>query len=274
MRSLTMLLDSYFLPLETGYRVLIIVLFLALMAVFAKAKRLLTWSGTAAACALGFIVFYLGGVSGIVLFLFFFLTCSMLSKLTGDVPRVGKKGGERDWAQVVANGLPAAFALILAELSPYPQSAYIAFAAALAEAEADCFAGGVGILSRSDPVSVVTFTKVPRGISGGVTALGLASSVLASFLLALVFAGTYGCDVPELLTITACGFLGALFDSFLGATVQVQYRGKDGALTERERDGDGNLNEHVRGLPFLDNDMVNLLSGLFALFLALAVSQI
>ena len=268
-----MILDSWFLPLGTGCRVLIILAFLAVAAVFAKARRLLTWSGIAAAALLGFLVFYLGGVSGIVLFLFFFLTSSALSKVTGEVPRVGKKGGERDMAQVVANGAPAAFALVLAELSPWPQSAYIAFAAALAEAEADCFASGIGILSKSEPVSVVTFTKLPRGISGGVTMLGLSASLLASALIALVFAGTFGCSVSEFLTITGAGFLGALFDSFLGATVQVQYRRKDGELTERERDGD-EVNERVRGVTFIDNDAVNLLSGLFSLFLALALSRI
>ena len=274
MRSLTMMLDSVFMPLETGYKVMIILVFLALASVLAKTRRFLTWSGIAAACFLGFAVFYIGGVSGIVLFLFFFLTSSVVSKLVRDVPRVGSKGDERDWTQVVANGFPAVLALVLSELSPWPQSAYIAFAAALAEAEADCFAGSIGLLSGKDPVSVVTFTKVPRGISGGITVAGLAASVLASGLVAVVFLGTSGCSLKEALVITSSGFLGALLDSFLGATVQAQYRDRNGELTERETGRDGERNERVRGIPFIDNDMVNLLSGLFSLFLALSLSRI
>ena len=136
----------------------------------------------------------------------------------------------------------------------------------IAEAASDTWAGEIGQLSSKDPLSIATFTKVPKGISGGVTVLGLLASLAASLSVALLFWGTFGTDLWGLLLIAASGFLGALFDSLLGATLQVQYRRKDGSLTEDPKEG-----ERARGVPFMDNDAVNLLSGLFAFSVAVAL---
>ena len=80
------------------------------------------------------------------------------------------------------------------------------------------------------------------------------------------YIGTFGGSLSDAAIITSSGFLGALLDSFLGATIQVKYRDEDGALTE-EATGD-----RVRGIPFIDNDAVNLISGLFSLSLGAALS--
>ena len=164
-----------------------------------------------------------------------------------------------------ANGFPSSLALILYAVLKDPVF-LVAFAASIAEAASDTWAGEIGQLSSKDPLSIATFTKVPKGISGGVTVLGLLASLAASLSVALLFWGTFGTDLWGLLLIAASGFLGALFDSLLGATLQVQYRRKDGSLTEDPKEG-----ERARGVPFMDNDAVNLLSGLFAFSVAVAL---
>ena len=244
------------------------------MAAIALWRRFLDIPGTAAAAALGFIVFYIGGVSCFVMLLFFFVSSSVIEKLVRNDDRIGKKGGRRDMAQVAANGVPAALMLILSRVSPFPIEALIAFAAAIAEAEADTMASEIGMLSHKDPVSIITFTKVPKGLSGGVTVLGTIASLVASSVMALLFMGTAGCLLSEAVIIAASGLLGALFDSFLGATVQVHYRDKTGALTERPYDGEGNRNERARGMKWIDNDAVNFLSGLFSASIALSLMLI
>ena len=259
--SFTMMLDGMFFSLGWGYRTAIITAVMALAALLAYSRRFLDARGIAAAAILGFIVFYIGGVSGIVIFLFFFLSSSVITKLCS---KDGKRG--RGYSSVAANGVPAAAAIILCALT-YDRLFLVAFASAVAEATSDTWAGEIGQLSHKDPVSIVTFTKVPKGISGGVTVLGLAASLIASFLVAVLFAGTFGSDVRGVLTIAAAGFLGALFDSLLGAAVQAQYRREDGSLTEDPSEG-----TRVRGVPFIDNDMVNFLSGLFALSVSVAMS--
>ena len=262
MRSWTGILDEYLLSFPLYLRLLIIAAFLIIMAVIARRRRFLTLSGTVMSMVIGAVVFYIGGVSGIVMLLFFFLSGSVVGKLVRGVDRIGKKGSERDMMQVAANGLPAALMLILSRISPFPITALVAFAAAIAEAEADTMASEIGMLSHKDPVSIITFTKVPKGLSGGVTVLGTA------------FMGTFGCLWKDFFIIAASGTLGALFDSFLGATVQVHYRDRTGALTEKEKDEDGNDNTRVRGIRWIDNDMVNLLSGLFSSSVVFALSLI
>ena len=272
MRSLTSILDGVFLELPLYLRILIILVFLAAAAIFSYRKRFLILSGVSTAIVLGFIVFFIGGISGIAIFLFFFISASMLSRLSDGRNTVADKTGRRDMMQVIANGVPASLMLVLYGLSHNP--AFLgAFAAAIAEAEADTAASSIGMLSARPPVSIVTFTPVPPGLSGGVTALGIVSSLAFSSLIAVLYMGTFGCVIPELLTIAAAGFLGSLFDSFLGATVQVHYRKEDGTLTEKSLDN-GKALERARGIPFLDNDIVNLLSGLFSAALFMSIRMI
>ncbi len=267
MRSWTAFIDSRFFAIPLVWRLCIIFTVMALMVFIARRKRFLTPGGAAAASLLGLVVMYIGGVSGFIVLAFFFLSSSVLSKLVRGADTVAEKGSERDMMQVAANGLPAAIALILFRLSPYPAAFLAAFAAAVAEAEADTFSGEIGRLSHRDPVSIITFTRVPKGLSGGVTVLGLVSGAASSLLIALLFMGTFGCTVSAFSAVAAAGFLGSVLDSFLGAALQVQYRRKDGTLTERAVEN-GERNERARGIAWLDNDMVNLISGLFSASLA------
>ena len=271
MRSWTVFLDNALLSLPLVWRVVIIAAVMAAMAVIARRKRFLTPGGIAASVILGFAVMYIGGVSAIVMLLFFFLSSSVISKMARQNDYIRKKSSERDIMQVIANGLPAALCLILFRLSPYPEAFLVAFASALAEAEADTLSGEVGRLSHQDPVSIITLTRVPKGLSGGVTVLGFVAGMVSSLVMALLFMGTFGCSFLSVLTITASGFLGSVFDSFLGATVQVQYRRKDGTLTEKSYEN-GEENERARGIKWIDNDMVNLLSGLFSVAIASSLS--
>ncbi len=273
MSSLTETLNRLFFRLPSLGRIAIILVFLIAMAIIAKRKRLLTASGIAAALPLGFIVFYIAGASGIFIFLFFFVTASAVSKVTAVPVDVVVKEGPRDWAQVAANGVPAAIALLLWHFQGWPEIYLVAFSAALAEAEADTFASSFGIMSGKPPRSIITGTLVPPGISGGVTMLGSAAGLLGAFLMALLHITTYGPSFASFTAVLVSGFAGCLFDSILGGTLQVQYRAPDGTLTEKS-EIDGRKLERVRGIPFIDNDTVNFLSGLFSASLSMLIYSI
>jgi uncharacterized membrane protein len=63
--------------------------------------------------------------------------------------------------------------------------------------------------------------------------------------------------------VTMGGVAGALFDSLLGATVQAQFRCPVcGALTERRAHCDQTPTTPARGLPWMNNDLVNALATL------------
>ena len=243
---------------------------LLLIVLVAALKKWLTPSGLVGAFVLGFIVLYLGGFSAFSIFLFFFVSCSVLSKLKRSYNKREAKGSRRDIMQVMANGLPAVLALFLTRTPYFYSIAIVGFSASMAEAMADTWASTFGIMSRKDPVSIITFTRVPKGISGGVTALGFLAAALGSVLTAFLHVLIINPDWHEALVISGCGFLGCVIDSVLGATVQEHFRASDGTLTEKEYSGEGR-NPRARGIPGFDNDAVNLTSGLLSFSLSLLI---
>ena len=265
-------IDSLFFSLSIPLRVLVIAFLMLLIVIFAVRKKQLTTSGLATAVIVGSIITYIGGISGILVMLFFFFSAAVIGKVIPDKKgAIQKKGGQRDAMQVLANSIPCLTGLFLLEFTEYGELGIIMFATGIAEAVSDTWSGEIGSLSKSDPVSIITFTRVPKGLSGGVSLLGCLSGLMGSFLVAVLSVGCFLLPLIALPIITVSGALGSLADSFLGATVQVHYRREDGSLTEKEV-SDGKRNVRARGIPFIDNDMVNLLSGLFSVLIAFLLS--
>jgi uncharacterized protein (TIGR00297 family) len=240
------------------------------LALGAWAKKSLTTSGALSAVVIGFGIFFAGRFYFWSLLMAFFLTSTLLSHFRSEkkqkMEELTGRGTRRDAVQAFANG---GVALILALTYRFTgRMEYLAgFGAALAAANADTWASELGILSRRKPVSVLNLKPVPRGTSGGVSGFGFLASFLGAALIAGVFlagqltlgAGIYRAVISSLLVAIA-GFLGSLFDSVLGASVQAQYYDRlTGAHTEKRISG-RKKNELVRGFPIIGNDTVNFLS--------------
>jgi uncharacterized membrane protein len=106
--------------------------------------------------------------------------------------------------------------------------------------------------------------------------VGTLSSFVASILIALIpFAfGVYGMNMWPVVIAALSAFAGVIFDSFLGSVFQIKYTCRVcGALTERERHCNRPTVRHS-GFAFFDNDVVNLLSGVFAAALAATLTAI
>jgi len=243
-------------------------------------KQSVTLSGCISGIVTGLCIYIFGGPLSWALLFCFFLSSSVLSRygraMKTGLESVQEKPGRRDHIQVLANCLVGA---VMAVLYHYTGSAaFLAgIAVSFASANADTWASEIGVLSRNDPVSIITMKPVPRGSSGGVSPLGLIASLAGSFFIAMVFvAGSWiqGQDpallAPAALLVTAAGFLGSIIDSLLGATVQAQYLCPEtGSFTEKKVLM-GRATQRVRGMRLIDNDMVNLLS--CALSVSIAVS--
>ena len=265
-------IDSLFFSLSVPLKIVVIAILMALIVVFAVKKRQLTTGGVAAAVMVGSIITYIAGLSGLLIMLFFFLSSAVIGKVVPDTKGgIQKKGGRRDAMQVLANSVPCLIGLFMYRFTSYGTVGLVLFSSGIAEAVADTWSGEIGALSKNDPVSIITFTKVPKGLSGGVSLLGTLSGLMGSFLIALLAVGCFTLSPIHLPVITIAGALGSLFDSFLGATVQVHYRREDGSITEHDS-SDGKKNVRARGIPFIDNDAVNLLSGLFSILIAFLLS--
>jgi uncharacterized protein (TIGR00297 family) len=234
----------------------------AVIAVVAKASRVLTVSGATAATLIGAASIAAGWAWGVLL-LAFFLSSSALSRAGIDIKRrrtsgVFEKGDERDAVQVLANGGVVATAALGSLAVPW--DGWLAIGGgALAAATADTWATEIGTLSKHQPRMVTTWRAVPPGTSGAVTAVGTLGMVLGSAFLTLCIAAVVW---PRHVAVAAFvgGVLGTLADSLAGATVQSRRRcASCDAFTERAVHSCGAHTIDAGGASWMSNDTVNFL---------------
>ncbi len=207
----------------------------------------LTPAGVAAALLVGAAVWWGLGWAGLVPLFAFLLSGSLLTRFaTG-------KNTARSARQVFANGGIAAVAALVAS--------WPAAIGALSAAAADTWATEIGAFSPTVPHSITTGAPVPQGRSGGITPLGTIGGILGAMAiagLAAIVAPRRSVGLEGAMLGAAAGIIGMLSDSFLGATLQGSYTCPVcAAVTEQA----GSCHAPVRltrGVPWLDNDAVNL----------------
>ncbi len=237
----------------------------------------LTTSGAVAAGLLGAVIFGGGGFPWAALLIAFFLSSSLLSRFfsarKGEIQDTFAKGSRRDWSQVAANGGLAGLLVIIQAWAPESFWPWVAFAGAMAAVNADTWATELGVLSPAAPRLITTGRQVERGVSGAVSASGILASLAGAALIAVLASALSAHDYPAprmLLAVTTGGVAGSLFDSFLGATVQVMYRCQ-ACLRDTERHPVhtcGGGTQRQRGWSWMNNDTVNLFASLLGAGLA------
>lgn len=227
-------------------------------------RRWLTPGGAAAAVAAGAVWLLAFGMPGFAAAMTAFLVPTLLGRLPGSVSH-----GARSIIQVGANGAVPVVGALLAS-SPDPQVGIAVFCGSLAFLSGDSAATELGTRYGGRPWSLVPGRRVQSGESGGVTHVGLLASAGAAILPVLVFVGLAGLPWIWVGWWSLAGFLGALADSLLGATLQFRGRTPDGRDVET-RAVDRERTEHVRGLRWLDNDAVNLVGSIAAGLMAWVV---
>lgn len=262
-------------PLINNYIVPIILT--PLIIAVAYKKQALTLGGIFAAIFLDIVISVsLGNLGFLTLFVFF--ACSIIvdkfkkwykKTKQNDETSHEKRGECRDSVQVFSNGLVAGICAIL-YLNTHEKMFLLAFAASLAEAFADTVASGIGVAAKRvfDPFR---FEKCEHGISGGMSLVGTVSSFIASFVVALIpFA--FGAISPvEMIVVAVAGFLGAIFDSFLGSVFQIKFKCSICSRIIEKEEHCGAKSTKYRGFAVINNDVVNFLSTVFAAVVAAAI---
>jgi uncharacterized protein (TIGR00297 family) len=251
-------------------------------------RRALSASGVAGAIVVGTLIFGFGGWIWGLLLITFFVSSSWLSHYRRSekesIADKFAKGSRRDLGQTLANGGLGAL-LAIASITVTDPLLFAAFIGVMATVNADTWATEMGVLSRVPPRLVTTGQVVPPGTSGGVSRLGTWASVAGALLIgamatalsqiASLLAGNHWQleAITYPLLAVAGGLVGSLFDSLLGATVQrVYYCEWCAKETESPVHRCGRRARPLRGLSWLNNDVVNfiasLLGGLVAVSLA------
>ena len=251
-----------------------------LIIAFAYGKRALTVGGIVAALALDLAVSVSLRNFGFAVLITFFVGSVMVDKVKKHYKKVKnkseidreKRGDCRDVVQVLANGLVSGVAAILFFVTDN-RLFLIAFVGALAEAFADSAASGVGFFSRRvyDPFR---FERCENGISGGMSILGTSASLVAAFTVSSVALAFGEISPIEMLIVAAAAFLGAVFDSFLGSLFQVKYKCRVCQQIVEKTEHCGETTEKYRGFVPVSNDVVNLISTVFAAALAAVLSAV
>ena len=241
------------------------VLFVVIFGYISYRFNVLDLQGFIAATAIGCTVIFLGGIQWFILLVSFLILASITTRYRYEqktkLNSAQENKGARGWRNVIANGGIA----ILSSLGYGVTNLVIfemMFLGAVSTATADTLATELGLLSSNEPRLIIALSqRVRRGVSGGVTLLGESATVLGSFAIAIVASviGFSGLPPLQLWMISLIsGFLGSIFDSFIGATLQSRYECPICSEETENRIHCNCFTRLKRGYAFIDNNLVNL----------------
>ncbi|BBM86727.1 DUF92 domain-containing protein [Candidatus Uabimicrobium amorphum] len=256
--NLSVPLITYVLVLYPQFvHVAILSLFAVAIVALAHQKKSLTTSGAIAALIVGSIIAFCTREAGLCALLLFFVSSSLLSHICKKDKRVFDekfaKTSHRDAYQVFANGGVGVIFAFLYFL--YGENMFFyAVIASFAAANADTWATELGVLNKGKPLCLRKLSRVPKGTSGAVSAMGFAYSFLGALFVAVPAVYIYDNNNLQAMFIISCGgLLGSVVDSLCGAFLQAVYCNDKGEETEKEQE------QLIRGFRWVNNEVVNIL---------------
>ncbi|MBL4935428.1 DUF92 domain-containing protein [Clostridium sp. YIM B02515] len=248
--------------------------FSSLIVFGAYKKKSLDISGALSAIFLGTCIYFWGGLYMSAIMISFFISSSFFTKIkesfVKDLEDINEKTGARDYMQVAANGgIGLVFAFLYYRTSN--PVFLVIYAVAFSASNADTWASELGVLSTSQPISILSFKKVEKGISGAVSLIGTLSAICGALFIALIYSFGYVLKfgfsiklISHMFIITLSGFIGSLIDSIIGAAFQAKYKCSFcGRITEK-KEHHGQNTIRISGIRWINNDFVNFISGLAA----------
>lgn len=191
--------------------------------------------GLLLAVLFGVMFYFLGGYEFGILFVLSMILFLILSSIVTNMGKTHKKTmnlyeSTRSIKNVLSNGIPPLiFALLFFIFIKIPLVnllLLIGFMSTVSAITADKFSSELGVLD-GEPRMIIGFKKVKKGVSGGVTVLGLLSGLFASLLISIFYL-IYFYFIPNVyftnpinllllfLIIIISGFIGTILDSILG----------------------------------------------------------
>lgn len=238
-----------------------------LLAFLAYLKKALTFNALILAFIFACIITYIGGVSSFLMLAMVFILTLIANKIkTAErqtkIKELHQKGHQKDIPSIIANVAPGTLCLIIYQITKN-NLLLVVFASLMAEAISDSLASDIGILSKKDPINILTLKRSTPGLSGNISLLGIFASFLGSLIIALIYF-IFNNNIFHLIIITLCGTIGNLIDSFLGAILQVKYEcPKCHIITEKEEHCQTKT-KPVKGLKLFNNDLINITSNILA----------
>ena len=224
-----------------------------------KTQALTKW-GIAFALILDIVVSMAFGNVGFFILILFFVGSLLSDKVKKT--QASQKTEQRTVSQVLANGLIGGISALL-YIFFRNKILFLIFATSFAEAFADTVASGVGSIAKKayDPFRMC---YVKKGISGGMSLIGTVASLGASISVGLLSLCSNEVIILDAGLIAFSGFLGAIFDSFVGSCVQIKYICRKCGLLVEEKSHCNQSCIKYSGYLWIDNNIVNFISILFS----------
>ena len=240
-----------------------------------SAAVLLTHSLTSGGTFLAFLLMngisYCIGLKYSLYLIFAFFLIAVADKIADMISgKVKENKKPRNIIQVACNGLIAGIMAVIACLTD-KHVFIVSFMSVISESLCDSLASDLGVLSHSDPVDILTFKTVDRGLSGGISVLGTLSAAAGGIITAVFCILIKGSALTGSLVIFLSSFLGVLFDSVLGSSLQPKYRCRIcGKMTDSAVHC-GEASEYIKGYGFFSNNMVNFSSNIFTSLISIVL---
>jgi uncharacterized protein (TIGR00297 family) len=210
-----------------GRRIFLAIAVNLVFALLACALKAASRSGAVCGFLLGTAIYLGYGYKSFLLLFAFVLLGSVATRL-GFAKKAARgvaerRRGARSWREALANLLAAAFFAILVITTHHEAAFLIALVAALAEAVGDTVSSEIGQWVSDRAYLITNFQPVPAGEDGGISLAGTATGFAASTIilglgLGLGLCGPY--RIAGAAIALGAAWVGNLFDSFLGATIQ------------------------------------------------------
>lgn len=215
-------------------------------------------SGALAAICMGTIILMDGQWLLALPMLFFFITGSLFSRLRKkSIVSDSKSKKPRDHIQVLSNGGIAICCLLL--YKGWHRDFFLtAYYLSIAVSTADTWSSEIGTWSNGRVIDIVSFKKMARGISGGISVAGTLAGCIGAFAIAVTYHWFLNANASLFGVILVGGITGMLLDSIIGSKMQARYCKNDGTYIEYAE----NDTRLEKGLKWMTNDLVNLLSNL------------
>ena len=236
--------------------------------VLTRAKKALTWPAVLTADAMLIFITCMSGwkeaLALIVMYLIVFAVDVVLGrKIEHATKEIHGKGGMRSVRQVLANGAAGCVCVFLYKMTG-EYAFLIAYYASIFEVMADSIASDVGVLSKQPPRDICSWKVVSRGISGGVSVLGLAASGIACVAGGLIAGILLNCSIKYIVIVILAPYFGMLADSVMGSLMQVKYICRVCGIRTEMPEHCGEKTKVAGGFRKISNSMVNFICTVIA----------
>ena len=173
--------------------------------------------------------------------------------------------------QIIAVGLFALVMLILHYYSDIKLFYYIFFLS-ITEQFADSMASDIGRFTKRKNINIITFKPIEKGLSGGVSLLGTFCALISAFVIMTIPLIAGAIQFKIYLFISLFAFVGTIFDSILGASLQSLYICNSCEKRVETVIHCKTKTTLIKGFRIVDNTAVNYITGFLTCALGLLLA--